>query len=171
MHFDVYNHFKNLCSRMITKSKIDYFKLKFDICNSDLKEHVEKFIKYLMNTKVTSKTITMLKSKGRDLLHLGEIAGVFNEYFTDVGTRLDAAIPGIRNISPTDYLQSPIVSSFYANPSTSAEVAKVINNFKTKRGCFNWTLIYIYKSLSNIIGGHISDLFNSSIAEGYFQAL
>ena len=89
-----------------------------------------------MNSKVTSKTITMLRSKGYGLLHPGEIAGAFNEYFTNVGTRLDAAIPRVLNISPTYYLQHPIVNSVYANPSTSAEVAKVINSFITKGGCF-----------------------------------
>ena len=167
--FDVYNHLKNLCSRMITKSKVDYFKHKFDSCKGDLK-NTWKNLKYLMNTKVTSRTITMLRNKGRDLLHPGEIAGAFNEYFTDVGAMLDAAIPRVQNISPTDYLQNPIVNSFYANPSTSAEVAKVISSFKTKGGCFKWTPIYIYKSLSDIISGHISDLFNSSIAEGCFPS-
>ena len=165
--FDVYNDLKNVCSRSIRQSKVDYFKRIFDACSGDLKK-IWHHLKHLMNFKVSCRSITLVKYKGNDLLHSNAISEAFNEHFANIATELDSSIPHIHNTAPIDYLPDPVVNSFYAYPSTSDEVKKIINAFPTKGGYAKWTPIYIYKCLCNVFSEHISNLFNSSIVEGCF---
>ena len=167
IHFDVYNYHKNLCTKTIKRSKEDFFKRKFDMCRGNLRKTWNN-LRYLMNAKTNCNTIKMLRYKGAELLQADDIAEAFSKYFANVATELDKSIPQVCNKTPSDYLCNPVLNSFFASPSTSAEVSAVIKSFQTKGGYAKWTPVYIFKRLCNLISEPISDLFNSSIIDGCF---
>ena len=87
-----------------------------------------------MNSKVSCRSITLVTYKGNDLLPWNAIPEPFNEHFANIATELDSSIPHTHNTAPIDYLPNLVVNSFYAFPSTSDEVKKIINAFPTKGG-------------------------------------
>ena len=119
--------------RAIKKSKVDYFERKFESCRGNLR-NTWRNLKYLMNTQINNKSITTLKYRGTDLLQSDRIAEAFSEYFAGVATKLNASIPRVNNVGPTDYLGHRIVNSFYASPTSITEVEGIINAFPTKGG-------------------------------------
>ena len=110
----------------------------------------------------------MIKHKGSEFVGSTSIAEAFNEYFSTVAIELNNKIPPIHHVSPLNYLHTPTVSSFYVTPATAMEVEAVIRAFPLKGGYAKWVPIYIYRRLSGEISQHISELFNSSVVNGYF---
>ena len=64
------------------------------------------------NTKYTSNT---------------SIANAFNDFFSNIGSKLAKSIPEVPNISPLDYLPVPPSSSFYLSFVTSSEIEDEID--------------------------------------------
>ena len=74
----------------------------------------------------------MLKYKGNEISQPVKIDETFEEYFANVASDLAKTIHGVRNVTPSDYIVNPAVSSYFVSTATSAAVAAVINAFSTK---------------------------------------
>ena len=96
-----------------------------------------------------------------------EISEIFNEYFINVSNNLSLGISN-NNINPLSYMGERTVNSFIFSESNTAEVLKVIKNFKNKKSTLNNLPIFILKKISHIIAPLISELFNDSIKYGTF---
>ena len=99
----------------------------------------------LLNTQTMSKNIwkgikqiIILKAQNASLptkLVMGDsittntksIANAFNDFFSNIGSKLAKSIPEVPNISPLDYLPVPPSSSFYLSFVTSSEIEDEID--------------------------------------------
>ena len=57
------------------------------------------------------------------------MAQVFNQYFTNIASKIDEDIPRTRK-SPSDYLGKMNESTFFLSPTDSAEVESIISDLK-----------------------------------------
>ena len=57
-----------------------------------------------------------------------KVANGFNKCFVNVGATLAKAIAK-PNVSPMHYIQQTVMETFYINPDTENEIAKIISNF------------------------------------------
>ena len=165
--FELYNNYKNMCTKLLKQAKIDYFKLKFDNCRNDLKKTWHN-INYLINSRRNTRTINRLCIGGVDVTGEQLIANAFNNHFSSVGVALDRAIPVAHNKSPLDYMSAPVPHSLFLIPTDSREVRNIIMGLSNRSSHGKTIPPYIYKCLSDVLSPVVADLFNDTIMNGGF---
>ena len=88
-----YSMFRNRINGELKKAKRDYYKLYFDNNIANMKK-TWKGIKDILNLKgKNDQHIFQISSNHRLISDEKEIANVFNNFFVNVGTKLDSEIP------------------------------------------------------------------------------
>ena len=84
-----------------------------------------------------------------------------------MASEFDIRIPA-SHIDPMYYMADAIPNSFYASPATEDEVAKMILGLPNKGCNLNCVPVFVYKKTVQVLSPIITDIFDSSIAEGVF---
>lgn len=172
-----YRKYKNICTKLIRISKIDYYKTEINR-NSGNTQEIWKTIRNITNTS-TQKTqlINTIATNTPDLIIDAikdpEIAAnAFNKHFTDVGTRLATQILDRLNVSEEILANNTdpsvnLTHSIFLTPVTNREVAELIQNLKTKNspGPDKITSDMLKKINESIIIPLVY-IFNLSISQG-----
>ena len=67
---------------------------------------------------------------GKTVQNAKDIATIFNQYLVNIGSKIDAEIPGARNIQ-LDYLSRKLMNPhFFLILTNSAEIASFISQYK-----------------------------------------
>ena len=111
--FDHYNSFKNNFKTTLRHARNDYFQRKFTERSNNARDPW-KTLNNLIRHKNTSKDV-ILYHGGSTVSDLSAIAGVFNNYFSNVASNLDRNMPQA-NISPLNFLGTPVEFFFFALP-------------------------------------------------------
>ena len=98
------------------------------------------------------------------------MANAFNEFFTQVGPKLDSEIPKcLRPNSSTLYLNPRIPQSFFLSPTNPYEIKDIINNLDDSKASGPCKIpILLIKIAVDEISGPLSEICNISFTQGIF---
>jgi hypothetical protein len=160
------NEYKNRLNSDIRTAKITYFRNAFTNCRSDIKK-TWKVIRSALGQGGKNKNIKGLLVNGVDVFGEAEMSEIFNNYFSNIGSDLDADIP-VSQGSPLDYVSSNMQSSFFVNPVSSNEISCIIANLKKTGSNENTLPVTLLIHARDILCVPISNIINSSFSEGKF---
>jgi len=110
----------------------------------------------------------ILKHKNERLSNDPDIANAFCEFFTNIGPEYANKIPQAPK-TPQQYLKNNIRNSIFLNPTDPEEVAKLIQNLKSKNSSGHDNITSkLLKHLNDELKSPICDLINKSINSGIF---
>lgn len=164
--FNEYNDFKNRLLSRIRSAKRNFFRNKFQACRGNLRRTWAEINRYLRGNKSFS-NISLLDDNGIQCDDPKVVANIFCNYFSTVATDLSNNAP-ICNKNPLEYLDAPVVNSFFAHPATVSEVTNLIGSLPNKNSDANNMPTFILKLLANEVSPLISELFNMSLEQGIF---
>ena len=126
-------------------------------------------IKSIINIKnIKFNAISQLVQNGEVIDKPGEMAKVFNHYFTHIASKIDAYIPRTRK-SPLDYLGSKLEYSFFLSPTDSLEVESIISDFKMGKATGPYSIpCNLLKMIAHSISPALTILINESFIKGIF---
>ena len=125
-----HNRYKNAQNTFIFKvkqSKKEYYRIIFESIQKILKKPWDD-IKSMVALKSKDKTTpNSLMVNGDVITNKNCIAGIFNDFFVNVGSNLLSRIPKGKRHFKT-YLRKNAVESFFINPIQEPEIEELINN-------------------------------------------
>src|SRR5438552_1630520 len=110
--------------------RLKYFKNLLDSrCNStkNIWANINKICSYKKQTERVN--VAYIQTNEGPIQNKNEISNTFNNYFSTIGTSLDAKIDKIHN-GFKNYLQNPIQKSTFLNPVTENEVYNAIMSLR-----------------------------------------
>lgn len=121
--------YRNKLNRLLKISKKQYYNSYFLHCASDGKK-IWKGVKQIVHCKktVNQRAIKIVENE-REITGLNEIANKFNHYFAKIGSDIASKIPNV-NKNPFEYLNNPVVNSFFVSPTSSKEIEAEICKLK-----------------------------------------
>ena len=165
IEYTEYNSFKNRVTHRLRFAKRMYYHHKFNQCMGNIKKTWNLSNSLIRNKKRSSEIV--LNVNDRETKDPTVTSNAFNEYFTNIARELDSNIPQ-NNKSPSDYMNTPNLCSFFASPATQHEVLSTINSFPNKSCNILDIPVYIFKITSDILSTTIMNLFNETLYHGVF---
>ena len=106
---------------------------------------------------------------GVEVIGLKNVADKFNEYFTEIGTKLAKSIDTANKAPFNHYLTIPCAASFNFVYTKPDDIEKIIRNLKPKSSavCDNIST-KLLKEIENVISRPLSIIINQSICTGIF---
>ena len=166
----LYKKFRNRVVSELRTSKVNYYKKFFSDHKSSMKM-LWSGIKSIINIKYNKfHNISQIVQNGVVIDDPKEIATVFNQYFTNVASKIDNEIPRSRK-SPLDYLGNKCESRFFLSPTDSAEIENVIAELKKGKASGPYSIPgHFLKLLSHVLAPCLEILINESFTTGIFSA-
>ena len=168
--FSTYNTYKNNLSKSLKNAKRRYYINKFKLCNKDIKTTWKTINSILSKPKSKVKNITLLDSRGEEVVNSNVISNMFCDHFATIADKLNSIIPQTQT-DPLNYMTEQITESFNPPPATVNEVTKIIESLNNKPSNVNTIPIFIYKRIAIVIAPIICDIFNDSLAYGVFPEM
>ena len=162
----VYNKYRNLLTKIISKAKNNHYCNYFNSCKNDLKKTWKK-IKNILSSNHKSNIIDKIRSNDSILDDPVDVCNSFVEYFSSVASDLDSKLPNT-NISPTDYISVNVSHSMFLTPVSVSECLYVISNLKNKSYGINSIPVSIFKLIKSFIVHPLTTLINFSFQSGIF---
>ena len=126
-----------------------------------------EIIKIVINKNKNKTTNSEFLVNNRLTTDKTKVANGFNKYFVNVGATLAKAIAK-PNVSPMQYIQQTVMETFYINPATENEIAKIISNFNDSVSGWDNLSPAIIKTIKQHIKQPLTRICNLSFATGYF---
>ena len=125
----LYKKFRNPVVSELRTSRINYYNQYFAEHKSNMKM-LRTGIKSIIKIKSNKfYNISHLTQNGKTIDNPKDIARIFNQYFTNIASKLDSEIPQTRKC-PLDYLGKKKELTFFLPSTDSAEVQSIVSNFK-----------------------------------------
>ena len=151
--------YRNKLSHLLKISKKQYYSDYFLDCAGDGKK-IWKGIRQIVRCKATTgqKFIKIVENE-KEISNPREVANKFNHYFANIGTDTTSKIPEVRK-DPLQYLDQPVLDSFFVSPTSTKEIETVIGNLKSGKAVGPSSLpVDILKLLKRVVQNH----WNSSL--------
>ena len=104
---EVYTKFRNCVTIKLRQAKRNYFNGKFDAVKDNIKS-TWKLINNLLNkNKNRDKTIDSLEIETEKITNKQDIANSFNDFFVNIGTKLQHSNSNSKDNAFQDYLKTP----------------------------------------------------------------
>ena len=172
---NIYNQYKIIRNEVTNDkrhNKSNYYK-DFFLKNKNKSSLLWKGIRSIVNINNSSKKdIKLINDKGMNISDPKTIADLFNDYFINIGPKIDSKINKAKKYYK-DYLSGvKIKETFFLSPVTSQEVFNIILSFDLNKSLGpNSIPIYILK-ISNLFFSHkLSDIANLCFETGVFPDL
>ena len=168
---ELYNRwkmYKNKINTLIKRSKGNHYKNFFqDNKNKVLK--VWQGIKEIIHiNKKSNQTIKNISVDGKLTSDRKTIADTFNRYFCSIPQKIENEIPAT-NTTPYQYLNNPIMNSFYLNPTTPSEIESQIKCLKNNKSSGPLSIpTKLFKEFKKSLSKPLSELVNLTFTEGKF---
>ena len=116
-------------TREIKKAKREYYKTLFDDNLNNMKKTWQG-IKEIVNLNSKAHVqISQIRYEGKQLKTNVSMANAFNDFFTNIGAKLDKEIPqGNIKKGPTTYLRSRVENNFIIHPTNPQEISDIIDS-------------------------------------------
>ena len=116
IEFDIYNNYKNHCTKILKKSKSVYFRNKFESARNNVKA-MWRNVNQILNRKSKKSQFFSLKDGNNNcsIDNQGRVCEMFADYFARVAVDLETKIPS-SDISPLSYINNSHANSFYVGP-------------------------------------------------------
>jgi len=164
--YSFYSRFKNTVVSSMRSAKRRYFRQKFrDSAGSTT--DTWRLVRRILNSNRKYNEI-VLDVEGSQISDNNRVAEAFNSYFSSVAENIDRSIP-LSDVFPLSYLGLlEFNQSFFAVPSDSLEVMRIVNSLKLKGVPLSELPAFIFKKLRMYICPIISEYFNLSVKSGIF---
>ena len=126
-----------------------------------------QLIRGLMGQKFESHTVKQLVVNNEVFSSTGEIAEVFNIFFTSIGEKLSDNLPASR-IDPISFLPPAQIQSFFLNPVNEEECLNIVRGIKNTNSDIDTLPIKIFKTVLNSLVTPLCKLINLSFSVGIF---
>ena len=162
-----YNLFRNQVTREIRKAKKEYYQNYIENNTSNMKNIWNGIRNILSLGNKNHSLITQIDYKGKHVSSNPGMANAFNDFFTNVGPKLDELIPtNNNNRNPNYYLKTQILRSFLHSPTNLSDIINNLKVFKSTCTCSIPTnLLKVARAYITVL---FSDICNSSFKEGIF---
>ena len=174
-----FKRYRNLCAKLITAAKENYYKQKLQSDNNDIKS-IWNIVKDLSYKEKTNSDIRELVINNESITENGKIANELNKYFSSIGKNLADKLCAKLNLSEVELAKEVIDSStdgsitqplFKLTTTTEEEVYKIIKNMKTNSACGpDLISAKILKKYAEYLVTPLTHLFNCSLANGIFPS-
>lgn len=136
-----YKKYRNYLSKLIHKQKNDYYRAQIENNKGDIKKLYTIIKDATYETNTNKQTLLDIKNEdGENFDNFFEMANFCNNYFVNIGTKMEQAIPPPNEEHKTD---NPIVKSIFLNPITKNELIKHISSLKNNSAP-GWDGISVY---------------------------
>ena len=162
-----YKEIRNKVSRLLKKSKQSYFSDKFDANKQNPKKSFG-VINEALGRQSSRKVVSEVLVDNNKLTNKGDIANAFNDYFSNIGSRLAENFTYSTNY--LDYLSSLPRSSttFDFVPITVVTLKSIIDSLKSSSPGHDEIPIKIYTDNFDLLGPEICLICNESLKQGVF---
>ena len=97
----------------------------------------------------TSHRTIKITTNNNDITDRHMIADMFNIFFANIGKDLACSIPNV-DMSPLEYLKTPLCNSFFISPTTAEEIESEITKVKSSKATGPFSIpVTILKILEN----------------------
>ena len=158
--------YRNKLSHLLKISKKQYYSDYFLDCAGDGKK-IWKGIRQIVRCKATTgqKFIKIVENE-KEISNPIELANKFNHYFANIGTDTTSKIPEVSK-DPLQYLNQPVLHSFFVSPTSTKEIETVIGNLKSGKAVGPSSLpVDILKLLKSVVSELLEFIFNASFETG-----
>ena len=169
--FQLYKRKRNLLVSLIRKSKTNHFVKYFEENKSNVKKTWQG-IRNIVNIAKKERILpNKVSYKDRTASSHSEIAGLFNNFFVNIGNTVENKIPKSRT-DFLDYLSDENSKSVYLRPVDDLEVICLLReSCISKSSGPNSIPSNLLKTHMNIFASPISEIINLSFSEGTFPNL
>ena len=165
-----YKLFRNRINRELKKSKKDYYKFFFET-NVNSMKNTWRGIKEILNLKSkTNIQINQIQHEGKTIVDENEIANTFNDFFTEIGSKLDSQIP-INNsqCNIEQFLKNRSQHSLIFNQTSQEEIINIVESLDETKSSGSCNIpIRLIKISKFIIAKPLMDICNNSFNDGIF---
>lgn len=161
-----YKTYRNQQNNRLRALKRKHFLNEFDKARGNVKKYW-KLIKSITSRPHSNKTIKSICVNGSVITDEDIIAETFNEYFSNVATKLDSSIPA-SNISPLEYIAPNLLSSLNLYPVSPLECSNIISKLKNTTYGTDSIPTRLLKLIRNEISPVLCIYLNSCLKTGDF---
>ena len=162
-----YTLYKNILTRTIRFEKKKYYAIQLEQYKHDIK-NTWKILKQAMNISKKKSNIKKIRFNNKVTEDLGDIANIFNTYFSMIGENLAKNIP-CSNKHFTKFLGQPNTNSVFFAPTTKYEITDIVTAMNNKQSAGHDEISnFILKGIISSIADPLSHIFNKSILDGVF---
>ena len=165
----LYRKFRNRVVAEQRQSKIKYFQNYFEEYKTNMKM-LWSGIRSTVNVKKNSNTshISHLLIKDSCVSDPTKMANIFNQYFINVGTKVDKSIPRTKK-SSLSYFKNRNSDSLFLAPVTPNEIEIIINSLNKNKSAGPYSIpVVLLKILSSYIACPLATIVNHSFEYGFF---
>ena len=165
-----YNRYRNFVTSEIRKAKKTFFENKFKNFKRDIKQ-TWSIINSILKPHKT-KTEPIIKPFFHNNVFLdedSEIATIFNDHFSTVGSRISESISVQSENDPLSFMSSVNISnSFFLRPVSVFDVSLIINSLKNKSCPMNTFPAKVIKIINPLVSPILTKILNDSINKAEF---
>ena len=162
--------YRNTLNRTIQHAKSLYYQRKLEEHQDNPSKIWHYLLELIRKNKSKSDLPCSFELNGTKITNPGTIANEFNDYFSAVGHKLDAALPQ-NGIDPLSYLDNlPDTPRFVLQPVDENEINILISQLNSTGGGIDGLSTKILKHISDILVPHLKHLFNLCITQGIFPS-
>jgi len=171
MPLNFYKKFRNHVTAQIRRSKKAYYFKRFELCKNNMKA-TWRLINSVIRPNGSNNRNTIKRILFNNVEYCGEaeIANVINTFFSEVGSNIAESLPESET-NFNSYLTGDRPNSFFFSPVSHSDVEQCIKLLKNKSCNVNYVPAAVYKYVSPLVSPILSDIFNSSVSQGYFPKL
>ena len=164
-----YKQYKNKLTSLIRSSEKIYYEQELCKSKSDIKS-TWKVLNQVMNRGKTGNSIvSSFQYEGKEIDNGKEIVNNFNEYFSNIGTKLAKSIPNIPGKRVTDYITNRNKNTIFLTPVTEQEILGIVRLFKNKYSCgYDNVSMNVIKNVITSIVKPLVHICNLSLKNGCF---
>ena len=172
--WDKYKLYRNKIITLTRLSKANYYRCFFDVYTRNMQQTWKGINELIGNCKKNSKfkSINSIRPNQNEPLvnRPKEIGNILNKYFASVGCKLASDIPPASNAF-SNYLSSPLSSTFFCDPIISNEIETEISSLQNNKAYGLYSCpVKLLKLAKQIISEPLARIFNQSICSGIFPA-
>ena len=161
-----YKQYKNKLNKLLKESERMYYQDMFENYRGNMKQ-TWNVIKRILNKNKKSITMNTIQHAGKTVTDSTEIANVFNNFFTNVGTDLAKKI-SFTNKLPSSFLKDKIYNSMVLEQVTPDELDKIIHGLKNSAVGHDEVDACHLKAAYQFINIPLLHICNQSFLQGIF---
>lgn len=160
------NAFKNRVQKIINKSKLIHYRNLLEKNRNDIRG-TWRVIGSLATGGASNSSINRILWSNIEYSDPGDIAEIFNNYFSSIATELDEILPASA-LDPLHYMRNKILSSLSLEPVTPAEVSTIISDLKLTKQHKNNIPVKLIIYFRTVLCVTLCDMINQSFTQGKF---
>ena len=164
-YFQAYKQCKNQLNKCIKQTKRNYYNSK--LANSNNSKESWQILNELLSRKSKTTKINRITINGKAIVGDEEIATKFNQYFSEIGSKLADEIPD-NDFDPLHYV-TPVLNSFTFQTISEEDVHRIISSMKTSKSAgIDKISVKLIQAAARTILNSLKNIFNLSLNTGIF---